>query len=50
VESYLTQKVIRGGSGVWGDVAMSAHPDINKDDLHKIIQYILALADQKKKH
>jgi glucose/arabinose dehydrogenase/cytochrome c551/c552 len=50
VESYLTQKVINGGSGVWGDVAMAAHPDINRDDLHKILQYILALADQKKKH
>ncbi|HEV2478438.1 MAG TPA: PQQ-dependent sugar dehydrogenase [Puia sp.] len=50
VESYLSQKVIRGGSGVWGDVAMPAHPDINKDDLHRIIQYVVALADKKKKH
>ncbi|TDX02351.1 PQQ-dependent sugar dehydrogenase [Dinghuibacter silviterrae] len=48
VDTYLTQKVIRGGSGVWGDVAMAAHPDINKDDLHKVIQYILALSGEKK--
>jgi glucose/arabinose dehydrogenase/cytochrome c551/c552 len=50
VEAYLTHKVMTGGGGVWGDVVMSAHPDINKDDLHKIIQYILALSDQKKAH
>ena len=48
VEPYLTQKVINGGSGVWGDVAMAAHPDISREDLHKILQYILALGDQKK--
>ncbi len=42
---YLMEKVMKGGSGVWGDVAMSAHPDINPTDLKQIIGYILALAD-----
>ena len=42
---YLMEKVMKGGSGVWGDVAMSAHPDINPADLKQIIAYILALAD-----
>ena len=26
--SYLTQKIIKGGSGVWGEVAMAAHPTL----------------------
>jgi cytochrome c551/c552 len=43
---YLMEKVMKGGSGVWGDVAMSAHPDINPADLKQIIAYILALADK----
>ena len=37
---------MKGGSGVWGDVAMSAHPDINPADLKQIIAYILALSDK----
>ena len=40
------EKVIKGGSGVWGDVAMSAHPDINPADLKQIVGYILALSDK----
>ena len=43
---YLMEKVMKGGSGVWGDVAMSAHPDINPADLKQIIAYILALSDK----
>ena len=26
--TYLTQKIIKGGSGVWGEVAMAAHPNL----------------------
>src|SRR5690606_7367708 len=26
--SYLMQKIMKGGSGVWGEVAMAAHPDM----------------------
>jgi cytochrome c551/c552 len=40
---YLSQKIIKGGGGVWGDVAMSAHPDLAQKDLNQIIQYILSL-------
>jgi len=40
---YLSQKIIKGGGGVWGDVAMSAHPDLPQKDLNQIIQYILSL-------
>ncbi len=43
---YLTEKVMKGGSGVWGDVAMSAHPDINQGDLKQIIDYVLSLSNK----
>ena len=41
--NYLAQKIIRGGSGVWGDVAMSAHPSLSGDDVDQIVTYILSL-------
>ncbi|MDP4250631.1 MAG: PQQ-dependent sugar dehydrogenase, partial [Bacteroidota bacterium] len=44
---YLSQKIMKGGSGVWGDVSMSAHPDIARKDLTEIVQYILSLARPK---
>jgi len=46
--AYLEQKIMKGGSGVWGDVAMSAHPDIARADLDNIVKYILSLAKTKK--
>jgi len=39
----LTQKVIAGGSGNWGDVPMSAHPSVPAADIKKMVQYILSL-------
>jgi cytochrome c len=39
----LTQKVIAGGSGVWGDIPMSAHPSTPPADVKKMVQYILSL-------
>jgi len=47
-KAYLEQKIMKGGSGVWGDVAMSAHPDIARADLDNIVKYILSLAKTKK--
>jgi len=35
-----------GGSGVWGDVAMAAHPNISQSDLSQIIQYVLGLSNK----
>jgi len=43
--SYLTEKVIKGGSGVWGEVAMSAHPDLTQGDAERIVHWILSLAN-----
>jgi cytochrome c len=44
---YLSQKIMKGGSGVWGDVAMSAHPDMPQKDLDQIVKYILSLKPHK---
>ena len=44
--TYLSQKIMKGGSGVWGDVAMAAHPNISQSDLQQILQYILGLSNK----
>ena len=41
----LADKVINGGSGVWGVVAMSPHPDLQEEDAKEMIRYILTLDD-----
>ena len=43
----LAQKVIKGGVGVWGDHAMSAHPNLSVSDARAIVEYILTTADKK---
>jgi cytochrome c len=39
----LTQKVIGGGSGNWGQAAMSAHPQLKKEEVAEMVKYILAI-------
>lgn len=41
--SYLSDKIIKGGSGVWGAIPMAAHSSLKKDDAKKIAKYILSL-------
>ncbi|NND71054.1 MAG: DUF1080 domain-containing protein [Rhodothermales bacterium] len=41
--SKLAGKIMAGGSGEWGDVAMTAHPDISREDALEKSQYILSL-------
>lgn len=43
--SALTKKVIQGGSGNWGDRAMSAHPQLAEKDVNAMIRWILSLSD-----
>jgi len=43
----LPTKIINGGNGVWGDVAMAAHPQLSKSDAQEIVKYILSLAKPK---
>ncbi|MCA0398430.1 MAG: ThuA domain-containing protein [Bacteroidetes bacterium] len=43
---YLVNKVISGGSGVWGEVAMAAHPTLKPDDARLMIGWIRSLANK----
>ena len=40
---YLADKIIKGGAGVWGDQAMSAHPALAQSDVNSIVTWILSL-------
>ena len=41
----LANKVITGGGGVWGEVAMTAHPQLSKEESTEIVKYVLALGE-----
>ena len=45
--SLLTKKVKSGGSGVWGEQAMTPHADLADQDINKMVEYILSLDDDK---
>jgi cytochrome c len=42
----LAKKIISGGSGVWGDAAMPAHPAISANDANTIVKYILSVNEK----
>lgn len=42
----LATKVIKGGSGVWGAVPMTPHPQISQEDAEAMIKYVLLLKKQ----
>jgi cytochrome c len=39
----LSEKVIKGGAGNWGQVPMTPHPDMSQEDAKAIVKYILLL-------
>jgi len=41
---YLGKKIVEGGSGVWSEVMMPAHPDVSRDEARQIATYIISLA------
>ena len=41
----LSNKIINGSVGVWGQVPMNAHPNITKADAEKMVRYILLLKE-----
>lgn len=43
VVDSLADKVIKGGAGNWGQVPMTPHPQISKDDAKTMVKYVLAL-------
>ncbi|MCU0420440.1 MAG: cytochrome c class I [Cyclobacteriaceae bacterium] len=46
---YLAGKIKTGGSGVWGETPMNAHPDLSDADAEKMARYVLSL-DGEKEH
>ncbi|MGV8878790.1 MAG: c-type cytochrome [Sphingobacteriaceae bacterium] len=40
---HLADKIIKGGGGVWGEIPMSPHPGISKDDAKKMAKYVLSV-------
>jgi cytochrome c len=46
IEDSLASKIIKGGSGVWGTIPMTAHPTVSEDDAKMMVKYILSLNEQ----
>lgn len=44
--SYIASKILKGSSGVWGEVAMPAHAAMPENDAQKIAQYVLSLSSK----
>ena len=42
----LANKIITGGGGVWGEHAMSAHPQLSRDETTEMVKYIFSLGTQ----
>lgn len=43
----LADKIIVGGTGVWGEHSMAAHPGISKADAKTMVSYIMSLTEKK---
>jgi cytochrome c len=41
--TMLAAKVRKGGKGVWGEVPMTAHPQLSQTDAEAMVKYILKL-------
>ncbi len=42
-EDKLVQKVMKGGSGVWGAVPMPANAQVSEAEAHTLVKWILTL-------
>ena len=43
----LANKIIKGGTGNWGQVMMTPHPSLSQADAEQIVKYILLLKNNK---
>ncbi|MFC4210724.1 PQQ-dependent sugar dehydrogenase [Pedobacter lithocola] len=41
---YLASKIIKGSSGVWGEVPMPAHPSMKESEVKQIVEWVLSLS------
>lgn len=44
--TMLANKVISGGKGVWGPIAMTPHPQLSVDDAKVMVKYVLSLKNK----
>lgn len=42
-EGKLVQKILKGGSGVWGPIPMPANPQVSEAEAHTLAKWILSL-------
>ncbi len=42
-EAKLVQKVMKGGSGVWGTAVMPANPQVSEAEAHTLVKWVLSL-------
>lgn len=45
--TMLAGKIIKGGQGVWGQIPMTAHPQLSESDAKQMVKYILLLKSAK---
>lgn len=43
--AQLADKIIKGGAGVWGEIPMTAHPDMKPAEAEILVREILSLKD-----
>lgn len=43
IEAKLAEKVMKGGKGAWGEVAMPANPQVSPEEAKKLVAWIMAL-------
>lgn len=43
----LADRIMKGSSGIWGQVMMTPHPDLSRDDALKMARYVLSLDGEK---
>lgn len=41
IVGHLAQKIIDGGTGVWGEIPMTAHPTLSREDAEAMVRYVL---------
>jgi cytochrome c len=39
----LAEKIIKGGTGVWGEIPMTPHPAVSQEDAEAMVTYILSM-------
>lgn len=44
-QELIANKIITGGTGVWGEHAMSAHPQLTMDETTLMVEYIIGLTE-----